>query len=76
MGNLNFGGYFFTLVACGDKPSEEIGTTCVSCDNIVSKEGVVYSSVRQIKNENYKKYIGDRQELINIGYTSCKRCNP
>jgi len=34
------------------------------------------SSVKQIKNENYKKYLGDRQELINMGYTACKRCNP
>lgn len=33
-------------------------------------------NVKQIKNENYKKYLGDRQELINMGYTACKRGNP
>ena len=48
-----------TLVACGDKPSEEIGPTCVSCDNIVSKEGEVCSSCKTAgKVALYNKVIG------------------
>ena len=48
-----------TLVACGDKPSEEIGPTCVSCDNIVSKEGDVCSSCKTAeKVALYNKVIG------------------
>ena len=48
-----------TLVACGDKPSEEIGPTCVSCDNIVSKEGDVCSSCKTAgKVSLYNKVIG------------------
>ena len=47
------------LVACGDKPSEEIGPTCVSCDNIVSKEGDVCSSCKTAgKVALYNKVIG------------------
>ena len=48
-----------TLVACGDKPSEEIGPTCISCDNIVSKEGDVCSSCKTAeKVALYNKVIG------------------
>ena len=48
-----------TLVACGDKPSEEIGPTCVSCDNIVSKEGDICSSCKTAgKVALYNKVIG------------------
>ena len=48
-----------SLVACGDKPSEEIGPTCVSCDNIVSKEGDVCSSCKTAgKVSLYNKVIG------------------
>ena len=48
-----------SLVACGDKPSEEIGPTCVSCDNIVSKEGDVCSSCKTAgKVALYNKVIG------------------
>lgn len=48
-----------TLVACGDKPSEEIGPTCISCDNIVSKEGDVCSSCKTAeKVVLYNKVIG------------------
>ena len=48
-----------TLVACGDKPSEEIGPTCVSCDNIVSKEGDVCSSCKTAEKVTlYNKVIG------------------
>ena len=48
-----------TLVACGDKPSEEIGPTCVSFDNIVSKEGDVCSSCKTAgKVALYNKVIG------------------
>ena len=48
-----------SLVACGDKPSEEIGPTCVSCDNIVSKEGDICSSCKTAgKVALYNKVIG------------------
>ena len=49
----------FTFMACGDKPSEEIGPTCISCDNIVSKEGDVCSSCKTAgKVALYNKVIG------------------
>jgi hypothetical protein len=48
-----------TLVACGDKPSEEIGPTCVSCDNLVSNEGETCSSCKAAqKLALYNKVIG------------------
>lgn len=51
--------FVLSLVACGDKPSEEIGPTCVSCDNIVSKEGDVCSSCKTAgKVALYNKVIG------------------
>ena len=34
------------------------------------------SSVSDMKEHNKKAYDGDRQELIDAGYTPCKRCNP
>lgn len=33
------------------------------------------SSVKTIKEEN-KLYLSDRQELIDLGYNPCKRCEP
>ena len=49
----------FTFMACGDKPSENIGPTCVSCDNIVSKEGDLCSSCKTAeKVALYNKVIG------------------
>ena len=51
--------FVLSLVACGDKPSEEIGPTCVSCDNIVSKEGDICSSCKTAgKVALYNKVIG------------------
>lgn len=34
------------------------------------------SSAKAIKPENYSEYKGNRQDLINKGYTACKRCKP
>lgn len=49
----------FTFMACGDKPSENIGPTCVSCDNLVSNEGETCSSCKAAqKLELYNKVIG------------------
>lgn len=49
----------FTFMACGDKPSENIGPTCVSCDNLVSNEGDVCSSCKTAgKVALYNKVIG------------------
>ena len=34
------------------------------------------SSVKQIKESNREEYTGDRETLIEQGYSPCKRCNP
>lgn len=34
------------------------------------------SSVKQIKETNRQNFTGTRDELINKGYSPCKRCNP
>lgn len=33
-------------------------------------------SVSEMKEKNKQEFWGDRQELINAGYSPCKRCNP
>lgn len=33
-------------------------------------------SVSTIKDSNRKDYTGTREEVINMGYSPCKRCNP
>ena len=47
------------------------------CGNINSKKFHISScgSVASIKEEN-RLYLSDRNELINLGYEPCKRCNP
>ena len=34
------------------------------------------SSVSTIKSSNRKDYTGSRDDVINMGYSPCKRCNP
>lgn len=34
------------------------------------------SSVQSIKEKNKKKYTGNRENLINNGYSPCKKCKP
>ena len=34
------------------------------------------SSVKQMNESNKQKYNGSRQDLINKGYSPCKRCHP
>lgn len=34
------------------------------------------SSVKDIKPENYATYTGDRQDVIDMGYVPCKKCDP
>lgn len=34
------------------------------------------SALKSTKSENVKSYRGDRENLINNGYTPCKQCNP
>ena len=34
------------------------------------------SSIKQMKAKNKKVYTGTRQEIINMGYSPCKKCNP
>ena len=61
----------FTFMACGDKPSENIGPTCVSCDNLVSHEGDVCSSCKTSqKLALYNKVIGtwDARDFLDEDY--------
>ena len=34
------------------------------------------SSIKQMKAKNKKSFTGTRQEVINMGYSPCKKCNP
>ena len=34
------------------------------------------SSVQEMKDKNKREYIGTREELVELGYSPCKRCNP
>ncbi len=34
------------------------------------------SSVKEIKDSNRWDYTGTREEIIEMGYVPCKRCNP
>lgn len=33
-------------------------------------------SVKQIREDNRREYFGSREELISLGFSPCKNCNP
>lgn len=44
-------------------------------DLFLSMERIWYS-VKQMKDKNKKEVTGSRDEIIEMGYDPCKRCNP
>ena len=51
------------------------------CDYVVNKNSGKFhlpecDSVKQMKEKNKWYYVGDREDLIEMGYTPCKNCNP
>lgn len=58
------------------QPATQQGTVYVANTNTKKFHYPGCSSVNQIKQENRWDYTGNRDELINMGYEPCKRCNP
>ena len=58
------------------QPATQPGTAYVANTNTKKFHYPSCSSVNQIKSENRMDYTGSRDDLINMGYEPCKRCNP
>lgn len=57
-------------------PQESQGTTYVLNTNTMKFHYPTCSSVDDMKEKNKQIYTGSREEIINMGYVPCKRCNP
>lgn len=57
-------------------PQESLGTTYVLNTNTKKFHYPTCSSVDDMKEKNKQIYTGSREEIINMGYVPCKRCNP
>lgn len=60
----------------GTVASESISTTYVLNTNTKKFHKPNCSSADEIKPKNKQEYTGTRDEVINMGYVPCKRCNP
>ena len=57
-------------------PQEARQTTYVLNTNTMKFHYPTCSSVDDMKEKNKQIYTGSREEVINMGYVPCKRCNP
>lgn len=57
-------------------PQESQGITYVLNTNTMKFHYPTCSSVDDMKEKNKQIYTGSRDEVINMGYVPCKRCNP
>lgn len=57
-------------------PQESKETTYVLNTNTMKFHYPSCSSVDQMKEKNKEIYTGNREDIINMGYMPCKRCNP
>ena len=57
-------------------PQESQGITYVLNTNTMKFHYPTCSSVDQMKEKNKQIYTGSREDVINMGYVPCKRCNP
>ena len=57
-------------------PQESQGITYVLNTNTMKFHYPTCSSVDDMKVKNKQIYTGSREEVINMGYVPCKRCNP
>jgi len=57
-------------------PQESQGITYVLNTNTKKFHYPTCSSVDQMKEKNKEIYTGSREDVINMGYVPCKRCNP
>lgn len=57
-------------------PQETQQTTYVLNTNTMKSHYPTCSSVDDMKEKNKQIYTGSRDEVINMGYVPCKRCNP
>ena len=57
-------------------PLESQGITYVLNTNTKKFHYPTCSSVDQMKEKNKEIYTGSREDVINMGYVPCKRCNP
>lgn len=59
-----------------DVQSSSGGATYILNTNTKKFHYPYCSSVDQMKDKNKQEYTGTREEVINMGYDPCKRCNP
>ena len=59
-----------------ESPSVQTGKTYVLNTNTKKFHIPSCSSVKDIKPKNYLEYIGTADEVRDMGYVGCKRCNP
>ena len=57
-------------------PQESQETTYVLNTNTMKFHYPSCSSVDQMKEKNKEIYTGNREDIINMGYMPCRRCNP
>ena len=57
-------------------PQESQGITYVLNTNTMKFHYPTCSSVDDMKEKNKEIYTGSREDVINMGYVPCKRCNP
>ena len=57
-------------------PQETQGITYVLNTNTMKFHYPTCSSVDDMKEKNKQIYTGSREDVINMGYVPCKRCNP
>ena len=57
-------------------PQESQGITYVLNTNTMKFHYPTCSSVDDMKEKNKQIYTGSREDVINMGYVPCKRCNP
>lgn len=62
-----------TVEVCEEEPQ---GTTYILNTSTKKFHYPSCSSVKQMKDKNKKEYTGNRNDVIDMGYDPCKRCNP
>ena len=62
--------------AVSQETQETQETTYVLNTNTMKFHYPTCSSVDQMKEKNKEIYTGNREDIINMGYVPCKRCNP
>lgn len=65
-----------TIISTQETPAAETGAVYIVNINTGKFHLPNCPSVKQMNENNRKKYAGDRDDLISYGYEPCKRCEP